>query len=31
MSSRTGDELHWDGSSRRAILAPPLETESRQE
>jgi hypothetical protein len=31
MSSRTGDELHWERGSRRAILSPPLEIESRQE
>ncbi len=25
MSSRAGDELHWDGGRPRAILSPPLE------
>jgi hypothetical protein len=31
MSSRAGDELHWDGGCRRAILSPPPKTEWRLE
>jgi hypothetical protein len=31
MSSRTGDELHWERGCPRAILSLPLETEWRQE
>jgi hypothetical protein len=31
MSSRTGDELHWERGGRRAILSPPLGIAWRQE